>query len=195
MPGQELPQEFRFVDLSQEDYQRHWNEWGPRIFDENSTNLDTRKILSDEEKAGLRELQKNTAQLIRMNIGIFKGDQLCGWFSGDQYNYETFYMRNSAVLPEFRRQGLYTALLREALRRVEGLGFQIVFSRHNTTNSAILIPKLKAGFMVTALEVSDRFGTLVHLSYFFNQARRKVMEFRSGDLKPDGQLKEAMGLS
>ena len=80
----------------------------------------------------------------------------------------------------------------EVLSRVQKLGFQIVFSRHTTTNNSIIIPKLKAGFIITALEVSDRFGTLVHLSYFFNEKRNRIMKFRSGDLKPDHEIKTAL---
>lgn len=193
--NQRISTDYRFVELTNEEYQKYWNEWGPGIFDDNSTNLDTRKILSEEEKNHLRELHKNTSQMIRLNLGIFKGDSFCGWFTGDQYNNETFYMRNSAILPKFRRQGLYTALLNEVLQRVKGLGFQIILSRHTSTNNNIIIPKLKAGFVITAIEVSDRFGTLVHLSYFFNQTRKKFMEFSAGDLKPNTQLKDAMGIN
>ena len=103
-------------------------------------------------------------------------------------------MRNSAVLPDHRRKGLYSALMFEVLKRTKELGFQTVVSRHVTTNNSIIIPKLKAGFVITSLEVSDRYGTLVHLTYFFNETRRKVMQFRSGDLKPDQVLKKALGI-
>ena len=82
----------------------------------------------------------------------------------------------------------------ELLERVEKMGFQVVLSRHTTTNNSIIIPKLKAGFVITALEVSDRFGTLVHLSYYFNEKRRKVMLFRAGDFKPDQDVKSALRL-
>lgn len=193
--NKKMSSEFKFVELSNEEYQKYWNEWGPGIFDDNSTSLDTRKILSEVEKNQIRELHKNVGQMYRLNLGIFKGETFCGWFTGDQYNMETFYMRNSAILPEYRRLGLYTALMNEVIKRVGEKGFQIILSRHTTTNNNIIIPKLKAGFIITAIEMSDRFGTLVHLSYFYNSTRRKVMEFRSGDLKPDAQLKDALGIS
>lgn len=188
-----LPEGYRFVDLPNEEFQKIWTKWGTLIFDENSTNLDVRKVLSDQERAQLKELHKHTENLISIRIAIFKDDEFCGWFTGDQYNWETFYMRNSAILPAHRKQGLYTALMHEVLDRVQKLGFQVVLSRHATTNNAIIIPKLRAGFIITALEVSDRFGTLVHLSYFFNSTRRQVMDFRAGELKPTDKLKEAMG--
>lgn len=190
-----LPSEYKFVELANEEFEKLWTEWGEKIFTSNDTSMDFQKVLSDVERTKVRALNKNLNQLIRFNICIFKGDEFCGWFTGDQYNSETFYMRNSAILPNHRRKGLYTALMFEVLDRAEKMGFQIVLSRHSTTNNSIIIPKLKAGFVITALEVSDRFGTLVHLSYFFNEKRRRVMQFRSGDLKPDQEINAALRMS
>lgn len=188
----QLPSDYRFVELPNDEFQKRWAEWGEKIFTSNDTSLDFQKILSEAERSQIKALNKNLNQLVRFNLCVFKGDEFCGWFTGDQYNHETFYMRNSAILPEHRRQGLYTALMYEIIDRVEKMGFQIILSRHTTTNNSIIVPKLKAGFMITALEVSDRFGTLVHLSYYFNEKRRQVMQFRSGDLRPDGDLKAAL---
>lgn len=190
-----LPPGYRFVELPSEEFQNLvWKEWAPKIFSDNDTSMNFRKVLSEEERTQVKVLQKNLSSLYSFNLCIFFGDEFCGWFYGEQQNNQTFYMQNSAILPQFRRKGLYTALLHEVLNRVKAQGFQIVLSRHTTTNNSIIIPKLKAGFVITALEVSDRFGTLVHLSYFFNEMRRKVMEFRAGELKPDQKIKDALGM-
>jgi ribosomal protein S18 acetylase RimI-like enzyme len=190
-----LPSDYRFVELPNTEFQKLWSEWGAKIFQSNDTSLDFQKVLSEEERAQIKILRKNLSQMINFNLCIFKGDEFCGWFTGDQYNHETFYMRNSAILPNHRRKGLYTALMYEVIERAKKMGFQVVMSRHTTTNNSIIIPKLKAGFVITALEVSDRFGTLVHLSYFFNEKRRQVMQFRSGDLRPDNDLKAALRMT
>jgi GNAT superfamily N-acetyltransferase len=189
-----LPPEYKLVQLPQDEFEKYWDLWGPKIFQENDTSMDGKRVHSEEERAKTRHLYKNMTSLVRMNLCIFKGEEFCGWFTGDQYNAETFYMRNSAILPDHRRKGLYTILMHAVLERVKDLGFQIVLSRHTTTNNSIIIPKLKAGFVITAIEVSDRFGTLVHLSYFFNETRRQIMEFRAGDLKPDQKIKDALGI-
>jgi GNAT superfamily N-acetyltransferase len=189
-----LPSEYRLVELPFDEFQKHWDNWGPKMFSDNDTSMDVRRVLSEEERTQTRNLYKNMNQMLRLNLCVFRGEEFCGWFTGDQYNNETFYMRNSAILPEHRRKGLYTVLMHEILERVKALGFQIVLSRHTTTNNSIIIPKLKAGFVITAVEVSDRFGTLVHLSYFFNETRRQIMEFRAGDLKPDQKIKDALGI-
>lgn len=190
-----LPSEYRLVELPSDEFQKHWDLWGPKMFSDNDTSMDLRRVMSEEERTQVRHLHKNMNQMLRFNLCIFRGEEFCGWFTGDQYNNETFYMRNSAILPEHRRKGLYTVLLHEVLERVKAMGFQIVLSRHTTTNNSIIIPKLKAGFVITSMEVSDRFGTLVHLSYFFNETRRQVMEFRAGDLKPDQKIKDALGIA
>lgn len=190
-----LPPEYRLVELPPEEFQTLWSQWGSKIFSDNDTSMDARRVLSEEERTQLKPLNQNMSQMLRFNLCIFRGEEFCGWFTGDQYNLETFYMRNSAILPEHRRKGLYTILMHEVLERVKAMGFQIVLSRHTTTNNSIIIPKLKAGFVITSIEVSDRFGTLVHLSYFFNETRRQIMEFRAGDLKPDQKIKDALGIS
>lgn len=189
-----LPSEYKFVELPDAEFQKYWDLWGSIIFKANDTSMDTKKVLSEAEQAQVKTLYANMNQMISFNICIFKGDEFCGWFTGGQYNPETFYMRNSAILPNHRRLGLYTALMHEVLKRVQKLGFQIVLSRHTTTNNSIIIPKLKAGFIITAIEISDRFGTLVHLSYYFNETRNRIMQFRSGDLKPDHKIKTALGM-
>lgn len=190
-----LPQGYRFVELPKDEFQEYWKKWGEIIFKANDTSLDLQRIYSEQEKNDLRKLGQNLSNLVDFNLCIFKEDEFCGWFTGDQYSNDTFYMRNSAILPDHRRLGLYSALMFEVLKRTHELGFQTVLSRHVTTNNSIIIAKLKAGFVITALEVSDRFGTLVHLTYFFNETRKKTMRFRSGDLKPDQTLKDAMGIS
>ena len=58
------------------------------------------------------------------------------------------------------------------------------------TNNAVIIPKLKAGFVISGFEVSDRFGTLVQLSYYFNPLRRKMMDVRVGQRKPDEEIRK-----
>jgi len=189
-----LPDGFKFADLSNEEFRENWDKWGPEIFHANSNHLNIRAVLSDEERVQIGGLHQKWSELPKINIGIFKDKDFCGWFTGEQFDYETFYMRNSAILPQYRRKGLYTALMSEVLKRTENMGFQIVTSHHKMTNNSIIIPKLKAGFVISGIEVSDRFGTHVRLSYFFNAKRRKAMDFRVGDLKTDSELSKALSL-
>ncbi|MNT15998.1 Acetyltransferase (GNAT) family protein [compost metagenome] len=120
-------------------------------------------------------------------VVLFKG-QLAGWAWGFQDDRDSYYMQNSAVLHEYRGKGLYSAMLDYVLEKLTAKGFQKIWSRHNCTNSAILIPKLKKGFQVTGTELNDKFGSMVCLSYYPNKTRRKIIEFRAG-ARPDAEVK------
>lgn len=101
-------------------------------------------------------------------------------------------MMNTGVLEAHRRRGVYTALLPVVLKTAQQVGFQVVLSRHHATNNAVIIPKLKAGFVITGLELDDRYGTLVQLSYYFNPLRRRLLDVRVGQSAPDDEVKKLL---
>ncbi len=101
-------------------------------------------------------------------------------------------MTNTGILEAHRGRGLYTALLPVVLGILKREGFQTVYSRHNLTNNAVIVPKLKAGVVISGFEVDDRFGTLAQLSYFFNPLRRKVLDVRVGQRAPDEEIKKLL---
>lgn len=133
------------------------------------------------------------SSLFTLRLGVFFRDQFCGWTIGEQQADGVFYMRNSAIFPEHRRKGLYSALLDKTLQSARNKGFQAVRSRHKATNNEVIIPKLKAGFKITGFEISDIFGTLVHLTLFLNPLREQVLDYRVG-YKPSDEVKKALGL-
>jgi hypothetical protein len=69
------------------------------------------------------------------------------------------------------------------------LGFQLIYSRHCATNNQVIIPKLKRGFVISKMEIDDVFGVLVHLHFHVNETRRLIMDYRSGQKKPNDQIK------
>ena len=124
-------------------------------------------------------------------LGAFDREgKLAGWSWGFQENRTTYYMCNSAVLKKHRRKGIYSALLLKHLDLTIKKGFQIIYSRHCVTNNSIIIPKLKLGFIISSIELNDIFGVLVHLRYYTNHMRRKIMDYRSGQLKPNKDIKK-----
>lgn len=60
--------------------------------------------------------------------------------------------------------------------KIKELGFQVIYSRHVTTNSAIIIPKLKAGFVISAMELSDKFGVSVPFFGYPTQLNKTPVE-------------------
>jgi ribosomal protein S18 acetylase RimI-like enzyme len=181
-------------EMTDEEFDPHWKQHAAAIFAENSIDFMWAEHISDQERSHLKELGKNMGSPLEINLGVFKGNEFAGWSTGYQHFASVYYMRNSAVLPAHRRQGLYTELLKAKLEMLQQRGFQKIYSRHVVTNNAVIIPKLKAGFIITCLELDDMFGTLVHLAYYTNPLRRNVMDFRAGALKPDTAMKKMLGM-
>ncbi len=153
-----------------------------------------RDYASKEDLENTSELTKNMGQPYRLKLGVFLNEEFAGWSFGDQSTGEAYYMRNSAVLEAHRKKGLYSELLKVNIDILSAKGFQLIYSSHIATNNAIIIPKLKAGFVITSLEIEERFGTRVKLSYFTSPLRKKVVDFRVGFSRPDGELKDILKL-
>jgi len=164
------------------------------IFDKEGLVLRPPDVLSEQEKSKIKSLNENFKYPYMYHSLLFFKNNLAGWMWGYQDSRESFYMVNSAILPEHRGRGLYSRLLEVAMKELMEKGFQRIWSRHNATNNAVIAPKLKRGFLISGSELSDVFGSLVHLTYFTNKLRRKTMDFRSGQLRPDDELRKAFKL-
>ncbi len=178
----------------------HHDEFGPliekhhKIVFQETIQFNWRDYAPKEVLDTTSELVKNMGQPYRLRLGLFLNEEFVGWSFGDQQTGEAYYMRNSAVLEKHRSKGLYTELLKANIEILTAKGFQVIYSSHIATNNAIIIPKLKAGFVITSLEVEERFGTRIKLSYFVSNLTRKVIDFRVGFSRPDKELKEILGL-
>jgi len=156
----------------------------PKIFP-NRFDIDSRASLSLEEKLAVDRLGANLGNLYDLRLGFFNGDEMIGWSYGTQMNAETFRMVTTGIVPEFQGKGIYSSFLEYYSEHIEKKGFQILFSRHYATNNQVIVPKLRFGFIVSGFEISDQFGLLLWLSYYFNKTREKVLHVRSGLQQPD----------
>ncbi len=189
-----LPNGYSIREMGLEEFSSLAQPRMKEVFLDNGMIFSAREYLSEEEKAARAELGKRMGDPVRINLGLFHGDNFVGWSWGYQKDSDTFYMTNSAVLPAHRGQGLYKALMNAMVEVVAAKGFQVIYSRHIATNNAVIVPKLKAGFHITSFELSEIFGVLVHLTYFPNPLRRKVLIARTGDQKPDPEVRRVLGL-
>lgn len=148
-------------------------------------------ILPLDEQKKIKTLREGCGAPYRLHLGVFdKDDHFVGWSWGLQENATTFYMVNSAILPNHRRKGLYGLLISKSIEILSEKGFQLIYSRHCATNNAVIIPKLKAGFIISKMEIDDRFGVLLHLHFYTNNDRRNIMDYRSGQSMPDAFIKK-----
>ena len=149
--------------------------------------LDWRPYLSAPGRMQLTELKQSVSDRQRLTLGVFDNGVMVGWSFGWQLSMDAsaFYMANSCVLESHRRRGLYQAMLERVLALTKEMGFQLVSSRHLAGNNPILIAKLKAGFQIAGLELSEVHGSLVRLRYFHNPVRREAYQVRTGGERPE----------
>ena len=148
---------------------------------------------TDFENDKTSKLRERMGNPFALHLGLYSPqNEFVGFSFGFQESEETFYVAASAVLPEHRNQGLYSELVKYVLKRATEEGFQKVYGTHCATNNAVIIPKLKLGFIFSKIELSDMFGTIIHLQYYTNPLRRKMMDYRSGLKIPDNQIRSVM---
>ncbi len=184
---QPLVGDYYVLELPPEDFSPLFSEHRPIVFTDNH-HLSPGYAYSDAAKEALEPLRKRLDNAYALRLGIFQKDTFVGWHLGLQVAPSNFMMVSTGILKEHRRRGIYTALLQVVLERVKAEGFQVVSSRHNLTNNAVIVPKLKAGFVISGFEVNDMYGSLVQLSYFFNPTRRKMLDVRVGQTMPDEEV-------
>lgn len=160
----------------------------------NTIDMNLANMLSEKEKVEIGRLYKNLGEPYRLNLYILCGEEKIGWCFGAQTDFETFNMTNTAIFKGHRNKGIYKALLPAIIKIIKEQGFQKICSRHAATNNQVLIPKLREGFTISGFEISDMFGLLIWLTYYFNETRRKVVDFRVGEAQPDAEIAKAVSL-
>jgi len=146
-----------------------------------------RAVLSDEEIEAGKKLRQNEKHKFTYRLIAKINDEPVGWSFGFQTRADACYMCNSAVLPNYRRKGVYKALMKEAVKVASNEGFQTIYSEHKLHNNPIIIAKLKAGFEVTGLSLNDSFGNLLRLTFYTNKKRKDLLHVRSGLRKPSAE--------
>ena len=122
----------------------------------------------------------------RIRIGAFDAEQLVacssGWF---EFGGGNFYIGPSAVATAYRRQGVYTRLLNAIEAAVRERGGLRISSQHIATNNAVLIAKLKLGYVNAGTEYDEQMGLLVRLVLHLAPERKALFASRTGTLQPD----------
>ena len=186
---------FTIKSLSRDEFFPLYKKHNEIVFAEDHS-LPYQDYLSDAEGKKIKALAEGCFDNpYTLNLAVFdKEGEFAGWSFGWQETPSIYYMCNSAVLPDHRRKGIYSALLEANIEILRNKGFQLIYSRHNATNNHVIIPKLKKDFIISKMEISDTFGCLIHLHYYTNKTRRKVMDYRCGEKAPDAELKRLFKL-
>jgi len=105
-----------------------------------------------------------------------------GWHMGEAEDFQTFYMRNTGILPEYQDRGIYSAFLKAFVAYLGELGYERISSQHKPTNKSILILKLKQGFVIGGLEMTETWGSLVKMVKLIPGDRRESFYRQFGDM-------------
>lgn len=141
-------------------------------------------LIGADARARADALHESLPKPRRIRIGAFDGDRLVGCSSG-WFEPGSFYIGLSAVDPTHRRRGLYTRMLSAVEQAVRELGGLQISSQHVATNNAVLIAKLKLGYVIAGTEYDEQMGLLVRLVLHLTPARRALFASRTGTVRPD----------
>ena len=111
---------------------------------------------------------------------LYRDDTLAAMFCGHQQRDDEYRMWHTNIAPAFRRQGLYTQILKSTIAYTQGLGFSTISSEHAPGNNAVLIAKMSVGFRITSMDIDAGVGLSVKLTYFHNQDELDLYQFRTG---------------
>jgi GNAT superfamily N-acetyltransferase len=106
-----------------------------------------------------------------------------GWHIGEAEDWATFYMRNTGILPEHQDKGIYDAFFDAFMNYLSELGYERVSSQHKATNRRILIMKLKRGFDIAGLELTENWGPLVKRVRLLAPERRLSFYRQYGEME------------
>lgn len=149
-----------------------WSQISNRVF---SSLTQLGNYATPKERHHRASLLREVASQMHHEYIVFYNEQNqpIGWSTGNMIEESTFFMSYSGVLPEYQRQGIYTAFLKHLLTYLHELGYERVTSNHMANNRPVLIAKLKAGFYITGLTLDERYGAQATLTYFFYEDRRR----------------------
>ena len=185
---------YEIREMSKEDFQPHYGPLVKKIFGQGTQTFQAGRTITRRDQPKVDKLKANLGEPHVLRLGVFHKTKFVGYHTGLQTDGgSAYYMQNSAIVKKHRRKGLYSALLDRTIQIVDSMGYQAIYSRHHMTNNAVLIPKLKRDFKITSFELSDRYGSLVHLTRYKSKTRNKILDYRAGLIRPDKELLSYFG--
>jgi GNAT superfamily N-acetyltransferase len=181
--------DYYFRQAEAEEFTAFFGQNRQRMF-EDISHIPIEEYMSGPERQRRKDYDDMVHRLYELRILIMHGHEIIGWHIGRQGQRECGHMSNTGIFKEYRGRGIYSALLPKVLEIFREQGIAKVNSKHHVSNNAVLIPKLKAGFVITGFEVDERYGLFVNLSYIFSEQRMNAYKVRVGAMRPDEEIKK-----
>lgn len=169
-----------FTFISEDEFWPIYEKYEFDIFQNNRMSFN--QYYSDSELEKMKEMKKNFSIPYKLFLVAKIENEIAGWSWGFQNGNCEYYMCNSAVLPQFRKQKIYSKMLELVIAKASRDGFQEITSKHHASNNAVIIPKMKAGFLISGFELNVRFGTMVTMTFFPNKKIEELYHQKVGYL-------------
>ncbi len=147
-----------------------------KIFSNRAESKYTENLSADEKE----KIKSRAVSRWQLRVALFYKDQPVGWHYGYAAEGDVYYMQNSAVLESHRNKGLYSKMLSAVLDHLKENAFQVVISLHHPNNAAVIIPKLKLGFVICTMLIHERYRALIEMKYFFDPERKMAFDEQLG---------------
>jgi GNAT superfamily N-acetyltransferase len=121
------------------------------------------RMYTEEQRAHVADLGAVLGKPLAHRVVLLDGEDVIGGYLGQQSVLGRYHMVSSVVAPAYQGRGIYRELLARVVAAVRDSGFTEIHSWHRADNNAVIVPKLRAGFLIMGFEVTTRFGVLVQL--------------------------------
>jgi GNAT superfamily N-acetyltransferase len=111
---------------------------------------------------------------------IYDDERVAAVYRGEQLDGHTYMTGHAAVHLDYRRRGIYRAVIERVLETTRRLGFTSVVSNHAPGNNPAIIAKLSLGFRIDRLELDALHGPSLWLRFFHDPDELAAYEFRCG---------------
>lgn len=183
-----MPDHIVIKNLSEEEFRPFWLESLPHVFTEDKGLFSAQDMTDVTAYDTVKKCDERIKGVEKIHLVAYEDEKPAGWSTGYQQDKGRFYMLNSGVFPTYRGKGIYRRLVEEMVRQAGEKGYQEIYSFHKANNNAVIIPKLKEGFVITGTSISPKYGFLVQLSFFPHKGMKKILDYRIGSVQPDKQI-------
>jgi GNAT superfamily N-acetyltransferase len=146
------------------------------------------QVLSERDRHAVALLKEALPPRVADPIAVRLDGVLAAMFFGAAGIRGEYWMISTVVKPDHRRRGLYAAVVDRVVAYARDAGFVSVVSQHAPNNLPVMIAKLKAGFVIEALEIDARVGPSVRLRRYLHPAYDQAFAYRCGEASLDTAL-------
>lgn len=141
-----------------------------------------------------RQTTFNRNSNIVIHLGLFRDESLVAWGTGYNIGFNVFYLDDSVSLVENDGGDSYSRLTQAMIDAANDEGFHSLKCHHSCCASEVIALRLKMGFAITGLEITESRGPAIVMEYYINKKRYEILRFRNGESRPNAWVRKILKL-